>query len=255
MPQPDSALAGAPCWIDLASSDPGKSKEFYCGVFGWSAQEAGEELGNYVTFSVGDKPIAGMASKDASSEHPDGWSTYLSTDDANATAKAAEDNGGKVLLEPMKVADQGSMAVLCDAGGATVVAWQADSHQGFGLVGEAGAPVWHELSTRDYEETVKFYEGVFNWKTEVMSDSDEFRYTTLGSGNDAKAGIFDAGSVLPGDVPASWQVYLGVDDVDAAVKKVQKLGGTVQRQPWDSDYGRMAQVTDSTGAVFVLSSV
>lgn len=255
MPERDSTTPGAPCWIDLASSDPGKSRDFYCSLFGWSAKESGLVYGGYEMFFAGDRPIAGMAPKSPGSEDPDGWSTYLATDDAKATAAAAEANDGKVLLAPLQIADQGTMTILCDAGGAAIGAWQAAAHQGFGLVGEAGAPVWHELSTRDYEKSVKFYETVFGWNTDVMSDSDEFRYTTLGSGDDAKAGIFDAGSILPKGVPASWQLYLGVEDVDAAVEKVQKLGGTIQRPAWDSDYGRMAQVTDSTGAVFVLSSV
>lgn len=241
--------------MELVSSDPDKSKDFYGALFGWTAQDSGEEYGNYVMFFSGGKPVAGMSRNDSASINPDGWSTYLATDDAKATAKATAEHGGKVLMEPVTVGDQGTMAVLCDAGGAVIGAFQAGKHQGFGVVGEAGAPVWHEVSTRDYEDTVTFYQDVFGWKTEVMSDSDDFRYTTLGSGNDALAGVYDAAAVLPQGVPASWQVYLGIDDVDAAVLKLQALGGTIQRAAWDSEYGRMAQVTDSTGAIFVLSSV
>lgn len=255
MPQQNSFPNGAPCWMDLASSDPDESKDFYGGLFGWSHQQAGEEHGNYVTFTSDGRPIAGMVRKDPTSDDPDGWSTYLATDDIEGTVEASSSNRGQVLMGPMRVGDLGRMAVLCDAGGAAIGAWQPGIHKGFGFVGEAGSPVWHELSTRDYDAAVEYYQKVFGWETAVMSDTDDFRYTTLGSGDKAKAGIFDASSVLPRDVPASWQVYLGVNDVDAAVELVQKLGGTVQRSPWDSDYGRMAQVTDSTGAVFVLASV
>lgn len=255
MPPRETAPLGAPCWMELVSSDPEKSKDFYAELFGWTAQDGGKEYRHYVMFSSKGKAVAGMSRNQPGSTDPDGWSTYLATDDVQATAKAAVKQGGKVLMEPVEVGDQGTMVILCDAGGAVVGAFEAGKHTGFGVVGEAGAPVWHELSTRDYDETIKFYQDVFGWKTEVMSDSDDFRYTTLGSGNDALAGVYDAAAVLPQGAPASWQVYLGIDDVDAAVLKLQALGGTVQRAPWDSEHGRMAQVTDSTGAIFVLASV
>lgn len=50
MPHRDSAPNGVPCWIDLASSDPALATDFYCQLFGWSAQQGGEEYGGYVTF-------------------------------------------------------------------------------------------------------------------------------------------------------------------------------------------------------------
>ena len=38
MPARDSAPAGAPCWIDLFSSDPDRAEEFYGEIFGWTAE-------------------------------------------------------------------------------------------------------------------------------------------------------------------------------------------------------------------------
>ena len=43
--------------------------------------------------------------------------TYLSSADAKATAAAAVDAGGQVLLEPMDVMELGAMAVLGDSTG------------------------------------------------------------------------------------------------------------------------------------------
>ena len=45
MPQRDSAPAGAPCWIELFTSDPEKTQLFSGELFGWTAEEAGEEYG------------------------------------------------------------------------------------------------------------------------------------------------------------------------------------------------------------------
>ncbi len=253
MPKRDSTPIGAPCWVDLLSSSPEKSKEFYSQLFGWTAEESGEEYGNYINFSKNGNPVAGAMKNDGRSGMPDVWGTYLASADVNATARSASANGGKVLVAPMRVGDMGSMAVIADSSGATVGVWQSGTHKGYRLAGEAGAPVWHELHTRDYRAAVPFYQEVFGWKTEVMSDTDEFRYTTLGSGDDAKAGIMDASGFLPEGVPSHWVVYFGVANADQALKQIEELGGKVLEPAQDTPYGRMAAVTDSTGASFRIS--
>ena len=40
MPAP-TLVVGAPCWIDLYSSDTAKATAFYSQLFGWSAEEPG----------------------------------------------------------------------------------------------------------------------------------------------------------------------------------------------------------------------
>ena len=251
----DSAPLGAPCWIDLSTSDPGRAQDFYGQLLGWSGQDAGAEYGHYVNFSKGDALVAGMIRNQPGSGSPDGWTTYLSSADAKATAAAAAEAGGQVLLEPMDVMDLGAMAVLTDVGGAMVGVWQPGRHRGFELQGEAGAPVWHELHTRDHAGAVAFYEKVFGWSTTVVSDTDELRYTTMTAGADPLAGIMDASSSLPSGVPSHWSVYVGVADTDASLEIVERLGGTVLDRATDTPHGRMAKVADPTGAQLRLISV
>ena len=81
------------------------------------------------------------------------------------------------------------------------------------------------------------------------SDSPEFRYTTLGEGDDALAGIMDATGFLPEGVPASWSIYFGTADVDGTLAKVADLGGATVTPAEDTPYGRLATCTDSTGAL------
>jgi predicted enzyme related to lactoylglutathione lyase len=181
---------------------------------------------------------------------PDGWSVYLATDDAQATAEAVEANGGQVLFPSTEVGDLGTMAVVNDAGAAAVGMWQPGLHKGFGVTGEPGTPAWFELFTRDYAKTVDFYRKVFRWDAHSVADSDEFRYTTLGEGDDQAAGIMDAGAWLPEGVPAHWSVYFAVADADATVAKAIELGGAVVVPPEDTPYGRIATLTDATGAQF-----
>src|SRR5680860_337006 len=149
VPQRASAPIGAPCWVDLFTSDPDKSRAFYGELFGWTAEEAGEEYGGYVNFLEGGQSVAGCMRNDGESGMPDVWSVYLATDDARATADAAVANGGQVGVPAMEVMDLGSMAVMIDAGGAAIGAWQPGRHHGFGVFGEPGTPTWFELHTRD----------------------------------------------------------------------------------------------------------
>jgi hypothetical protein len=85
-----------------------------------------------------------------------------------------------------------------------------------------------------------------------MSDTPEFRYTTLGEGDDALAGIMDGSQFLPEGAPAAWSIYFGVEDVDAALERVVELGGSVVRPAEDTPYGRLAQAADPTGTLFKL---
>jgi uncharacterized protein len=248
----DQNLSGAPCWVDLYTSDPARSRAFYGELFGWTAEEAGEEYGGYVNFSKDGLLVAGCMRNDGQSGSPDVWSVYLATDDAKATVDEAQANGGGVVVPAMDVGDLGTMAVLTDAGGAVIGAWQPGLHRGFGTTGQPGTPAWFELHTRDYEASVDFYRTVFGWDAHPMSDTPEFRYTTLGQGESQRAGIMDAGWFLPDGVPAHWSVYFAVEDADATLAKATELGGSVVMPAKDTPYGRLAQAADPTGALFKL---
>src|SRR3981081_2868069 len=97
VPQRDEAPIGAPCWIDLFTSDPDKSRSFYGELFGWTSEEAGEEYGGYINFSKDGLPVAGAMRNDGQSGTPDVWSVYLATQAAKATAGAPAAHGRQEL--------------------------------------------------------------------------------------------------------------------------------------------------------------
>ncbi|WP_309930968.1 VOC family protein [Arthrobacter sp. 1088] len=251
MPTPD-ITSGAPCWIDLMTSDTDQAKSFYNALFGWTYETGDQEkYGGYITASKDGRLVAGIMQKQADmGAMPDVWSTYLRTDDIKATTEAAAAHGGQVLLEPMDVPEQGIMAMYGDSSGAAIGAWQFGEMKGYEVAAESGAPAWHELLAKDYESAVSFYQSVFGWETAVMSDTPEFRYTTLGAGDDAKAGIMDAAGFLPEQVPSMWSVYFAVDNTDATVEQATALGATVMEAAEDTPFGRLATLSDPTGAVF-----
>jgi uncharacterized protein len=253
MPKPD-ITPGSPCWIDLMTSDTQKARDFYAQLFGWTYETGDQEkYGGYITAFKDGQMVAGMMHNDGQAGYPDVWTTYLRVEDINAVIDATTTAGGQVFMSPMEVPEQGKMAMIGDAGGAAIGLWQFGGHTGYQLQGEPGTPVWHELHTRDYPATVKFYQDVLGWDTAVMSDTPEFKYTTLGEGDNARAGIMDSSSFLPEGVPANWQVYFGVENADATIEKALSMGGQLVQPAEDTPFGRMATLADPTGTMFKIS--
>ncbi|GIT81083.1 putative glyoxalase/bleomycin resistance protein [Leifsonia sp. LS1] len=245
---------GEPCWVDLASSDVPRALAFYTSLFGWTADEAGEEYGGYVTLRKDGRTVAGLGPAMPGAQ-PDAWLTYLLVEDSDAAERDAVDNGANALAPTMEVGDQGRLAVIADPGGAVVGLWEPEQHRGFELVAEVGGIAWHELYARAYPAQVDFYTRVFGWQTQVLGDTADFRYSTFGDPEMPAGGIYDADGMLPPGVPSHWVVYFGVADADAASQRVAELGGTIVRDPWDSEFGRFAQATDPLGALFFLHQV
>ncbi|MFB9164323.1 VOC family protein [Arthrobacter psychrochitiniphilus] len=251
---PQRFPAGAPCWIDLMTSEIAKSRDFYTALFGWSYEVGDEEkYGGYATAFKDGMSVAGlMQSREDGEGYPDMWTTYLRVDDIGATMDAAKNAGAMTYMEAMEVPDQGKMAMLGDPSGASIGLWEFGGHTGFQAHEVAGAAAWHELHSKDYPAAVAFYRDTFGVLTSVMSDTPEFRYTNIVSGEQPLAGIMDASGFLPDEVPSSWHVYFQTDDADATIALALSLGGTIANPAEDSPFGRIAGLTDCTGAMFKL---
>jgi uncharacterized protein len=241
------SITGEPCWIQLSTDDVDTAISFYGDLFGWSAGEPSEEYQGYRMFFRGDQPIAGLVPTHDGS-HPT-WTVFLATPDLKATVERAGAAGGAVVHEPMPVADLGSFAELTDPAGAAIGAWQGDTFPGFITRAEDNAPAWFETLSTRYDEAVAFYRDAFGWDAQVMADTPEFRYTTLGLNENARAGVMDASGFL-GDQPARWQLYIQISNADEAVAKAVSIGGEVVRPAEDSPYGRMATLMDPAGVLF-----
>jgi predicted enzyme related to lactoylglutathione lyase len=199
-------------------------------------------------------PTAGAMGPMGDMPADDRWKVYLASDDAVKTVSAAEAQGAHVTAPVGAVADLGTQAVLVDPTGAQIGVWQPGAFPGFTVLSEHGAPGWFELLTRDHAAAVAFYRTVFHWETDAVSDTEEFRYTTMRdpSGEGELAGIMDAKGFLPADVLSHWSVYWQVDDAAASVAKVKALGGAVVIDARDTPYGLLAEVADPAGARFNL---
>jgi predicted enzyme related to lactoylglutathione lyase len=254
MPTRNRAPIGSPCWADLWTSDVDGSRRFYSELFGWEAQEPSAEFGGYFMFTRNGVPVSGGMGPMGDMPADDTWRVYLATDDITKTLLAAEAGGATLVGPEMAVADLGSQAVLVEPTGATVGVWQPGTFGGFGVLAEPGTPAWFELRTVDYPRAVGFHRDVFHWATNTVSDTDQFRYTTMRSpdGDGELAGILDVAGWAPGGGRSEWIIYWYVEDLDTAVATVRGLGGSVLTEPQDTPYGLMATVADPAGARFNL---
>jgi predicted enzyme related to lactoylglutathione lyase len=258
MPEVTTVTPNKPIWIDLSSPDLEASKKFYGQIFGWDAQQVGgPEMANYTFFRLRGKQIAGGASIMGPGQHP-AWTTYIGVDDADATVAKIKSSGGEVVMGPDEVPGSGRMVIFRDPTGAYIALWQPGGHKGSQIVMETGAFTWTELLTRDLPRAKQFYKDVFGWDTSGMpmgsaapqGAPENAEYTIWQLNGDGFAGGMDMPGAIPPQVPAFWQVYFGVDDVDTSAEQITQLGGTAMVPPMDFPGGRLAVFTDPQGATF-----
>lgn len=245
---------GTPCWVDLGVSDIPKAIAFYSGLFGWNIPAGPPETGGYSVASLNGHDTAGIGPKMGPAEMPSMWTTYLASDDVDATAQKVRQAGGALVMEPMDVMEFGRMAVATDITGAVFGIWQGRQQTGAGLANAPGALTWSEHFSRDFEGAKAFYAALFGYEYGDMS-SETFTYATLLLAGHEVGGIGAYPDGTPDSVPAAWSIYFGTADTDASVAAAVKAGGTVIREPADSPYGRTATVTDNQGAAFSLISM
>ncbi|MCU0311118.1 MAG: VOC family protein [Acidimicrobiales bacterium] len=245
----DHAPTGAPCWIDLFTSDVDAAVAFYGDLLGWTADEPNPEFGGYTNFRHDGEWVAGMMANDPSWGAPDAWSVYLATSDAAATVQAVTAHGATVSAGPQRVGELGTMVVIDHPAAGGVGFWEPGEHEGFRTFDEPGTPSHFELHTPAYAEAIAFYRDAVGWTTTTMSDTDDFRYTGAEWDGETLAGIMDRSDLPPGS-PARWAIYFRVTDVDAALIRIPGLGGTVEAPAADTPYGRLAEAADPTGVRF-----
>ena len=116
-----------------------------------------------------------------------------------------------------------------------------------------GRFVWYELMTTDMEAARAFYASVVGWNARNASASGPaYSLFTIGDLPVAGLGGVPENARRTGATP-HWIGYVAVDDVDAAVDRVRRLGGTVHVRPTDvPGVSRFSAVADPQGATLAL---
>ncbi|WP_326700342.1 VOC family protein [Streptomyces sp. NBC_01754] len=242
---------GAPCWVSLIVHGLRATEEFYGRLFGWEFRPGPDELGPYVRALLNGKEVAGIGQLAPGRHLPIAWTTYLASEDADATGEAIRSCGGTVAVGPLDAGRAGRLAIASDPGGAVFGVWQAGEHLGTALAGAPGTPVWNELVTRETSSVAKFYQAVFGFEAEAVVSAD-FDHQTLTLDGRPVAALQGVGHGLPRDRGPHWMTYFEVADTDEAAARVAELGGQVLQPPREAAGGRQATVADPEGAVFAI---
>ncbi|MEW2563119.1 VOC family protein [Streptomyces griseorubiginosus] len=226
---------GVPCWVDAQLPDVAAGQRFYGELFGWTFEEAPD--GSVWALRDGE-PVAGLARK-TDGRMPTVWTVYFATPDIESLADRIWAAGGQVVTAPVPVAELGMSALVTDPEGAVFALWEPGSHQGFGARHRPGAFAWAELYARDTEAANTFYGGLFHDALFGPDAHPDF----------GRAPVAD---VFPAEMPPHFLVHFQVEDCEAVLGTVGRLGGRVQAPPFETSYGKVAVVTDNQGASFAV---
>lgn len=122
------ATPGAASWLELMTTDVEAAKQFYAELFGWTLEDMPmpgmEEQGlTYTVFGMGKDRFGGIMPMQCDEPGtPPGWGSYITVEDADATAAKAEALGGKVLLPPRDIPGVGRFCMIQDPQGAVISA-------------------------------------------------------------------------------------------------------------------------------------
>ncbi|MFZ6873595.1 VOC family protein [Undibacterium sp. Di27W] len=244
---------GAFCWVELGTNDQKAAKAFYGELFGWSAQDNEMGPGSYYTiFQLKGQDAAAAYTLDAEQQAgvPPHWAIYVSTANAEATARRSAELGGEVVVPAFDVYDLGRMAVLKDPTGAFHNIWQPGKNIGVGIQNEPGSFCWGQLNTSDTAKAEAYYTALFGWSASTSSDGG-MTYTEWQQHGTAIGGMM----TLPDGAmaPSHWLAYFSVEDCNASTAQAQALGAAVYVPPTDIPHtGRFAVLADPQGAVFAI---
>lgn len=255
-PATSQQLPGKIIWHDLVTTNVSASQRFYADLFGW--QYNAYVLGNetYYVISHRGKPVGGIVPLTAqqAAGNDNQWVSYISVPDVAQATGFVKENGGKVLLEPMKFRQQGELAVFTDPEGAVFGVLNSTSGDPADGRSQAGEWGWADLLAKDPQRAINFYQGIADYSAKKYakgSPGDDF-YLLTGKVPRAGVATIPAGKQAPEILP-NWLPYILVSDVNAAVVQTPKLGGRVILNPASQVYnGRLAVIADPGGAVLGL---
>lgn len=211
-------MGNAVVHFEFGAADDGPLVTFYGELFGWDLRAfAG---GGYTMIDTrGGSGVNGGIGRSQTGEP---WSAfYVETDDPQASLDRANSLGATTVMPVTEVGDGLAIAMFNDPDGLLVGLMRAQGGSaGPGPSAGAGEAVtWFEILGSDAARSQRFYSDLFGWTI----DSAVFPgYSTAltGAGKGIQGGI-------GGGVGSRWAiVYAAVPDLDQALDRAERLGGS-----------------------------
>lgn len=244
--------AGNPCWLELSTDQPRRAMEFYQRVLGWEYEDRVDSHGApyHVATLVGE-PVAGI--RPATTALPD-WTAYLAAPDLTRFTHRAELLGGTPVETAHSVPRVGLTALVEAPSGAVFGACQVAPDWTF-TAGVPNSLVWLEYITHLASQADAYFGELFGFTGQQFGDGLADDYMVWYVGEDS---VIGRARMMPGtapDVPARWIAHFrtALDrDFDDAVILAHEAGARLRFPTYSSQLGRVAMMSDATGARFAL---
>ncbi|ESQ90163.1 hypothetical protein ABAC460_10455 [Asticcacaulis sp. AC460] len=242
-------------WYELITSDLDAGIDFYSQIIGWTVTKSDTPGMDYRIINAGDAQVGGMM-KAPDGAMPPAWFGYLNVDDVDAQIRAFEAAGGKTYM-PATDIPVGRIAMVADPQGAAIyvmtptsegesTAYSPTDGEKPGLAGHCG---WNEYHAKDWEAAFAFYADRFGFAKDTAMDMGAMGIYQTFIADGARGG-----GMMNNPLPQqAWLFYFNVGDIDAAVARLEALGGKIQLPPMQVPGGQWAVVAiDPQGAMFGL---
>jgi predicted enzyme related to lactoylglutathione lyase len=251
-PAPVALVPGNPCWLELATATPETAMDFYATVLGWEFTQRVDSGGlpYYVAMSGGD-PVAGIRPV----EWPvTDWTVYLATTNLAGLVHRSEQLGGRTIETDHVVPRVGAKALIEAPAGALFGACEIGPDWTF-TAGVPNSLVWAEFITHLAPEADQYFGELFGFSGRQFGDGADDDYMVWYVGQESVIGRV---RMMPGtapDVPARWIAHFRTpldQEFDEALHIAHDAGGRLRFSPYTSQLGKVAVMSDPTGARFAL---
>ncbi|WP_298254203.1 VOC family protein [Bradyrhizobium sp.] len=241
-------------WFELMTTNMAAAAAFYRNVVGWGTQEASTSKLPYTLFMAGEAPATGLIELPEEGRRMGAtprWMGYVGVSDVRATVERIKHLGGAVYVPPTDT-NIGLISVVSDPGSASfalIDRMQIRPQQPTesGKIGRVG---WNELLAADPERELAFYFELFGWQKALGKPDLLAGYCSFSAGGLVIGG---AQKMWPEEPAPFWLFYFNVDDLDAAIERVEAGGGKAVRNEMDLPSGiSVARCVDPQGAAFAL---
>jgi predicted enzyme related to lactoylglutathione lyase len=250
--QQSSPATGTFVGAVLLTDDAEAASVFYGELFGWDMEKAKD--GGFAVRHKGSLVASISPLQNAKEDIEESfWLVGLAVNSLDQVLRATGENGGKVFIGAERFSDYGRFAVIADPEEAPLMLVQSGIKPIGGTSGP-GSWVWAELWTNDPADAAEFYASTFGLEYGQLN-REGGAYDVLMSKGVARAGMV----AIPDEyenVEPGWAPYVAVADLAAALKEVERLGGTLVFSTTEHPAeGAVALIKDPTGAVLFLYQI
>ena len=254
MPAPPARPTGAPCWVDLMTSDPDRSPAFYGALFGWVAEPGAPEFGGYRQYALRRRP--GRRGHGEQPRH--GRARRLvglpATDDADKPSRGGhQPRAARPRRRRWPSASSARWSCWARPDGAAVGAWQPGSVAGIGCSTSPAPRLVRAAHPRPRRGGRVLPRGVrLGGRAGLRHRRVPLRGPRARRRSSTR-GVMDA-TPSAGGRPGAVVGLLRRGRRRRRRRAAVELGGSVLQPAEDTPYGRLAAVADPKGAVFRLVS-